>query len=812
MKIYQQHLFGATRWLFAVLLTAAAATASAQRVKGTIKGTVDNGRKQPVESASVKLKDTRYGTTTDADGNFSLRAPAGNYTLVVSLVGYKEQELPVTVTTGLTAELPVIVLEPLPGNLKEVRISGRRNNRFGTQKSLDAAKIPLGNLENPQVYETVNAGLMTEQQLFTVDDALKNVPGLQTMWNATGRSGDGGSYFNSRGFILQSTLRNGVAGVVTNTNDAVNIDHIEVLRGPSATLFGSSLTSFGGVINRITKKPYDSVGGSVGYTAGNYGLNRLAADINTPLDPAKKLLFRLNTALNYQGSFQNNGFSQSAIIDPSLLYKVNDRLSISFDAELNYGKNSGKPIFFFPGANVSTLGTDNANGLDINYRNTYSNENLDQNTRNDNYYARVDYKISSRWTSQTSFSSANSFSNGFYPYYYLLARDTISRNDQSTKNSHDNIIEVQQNFNGDFKIGRMRNRFVGGLDYFHESSNQLFFGGNFDKVATTLPASAYNNFNYPALQQVYNNGGIQFNYPVIFKSNTYSAYTADVLNITPKLLALASVRVDHYVNQGGNTGGAATPSFSQTALSPKFGLVYQVIEKQVSLFANYQNGFINPGAYTAYDNASGSIVSKIAKVQNAEQVEGGVKLDLFNGRLGGTFSYYNIQLSNVLRTDPAHAAQYAQLQDGTQQSRGFEAEVTANPVQGLNILAGFSYNESKYTKSDADVLNRRPSTAGSPYTANFYASYRLPSSAVNGLGFGLGGNYASNNKIINSASEGVFYLPAYTILNASAFYERPKYRVNLAVNNFTNKEYFTGYGTINPQMLRQLILGVTWKF
>src|SRR6202012_4651478 len=160
------------------------------------------------------------------------------------------------------------------------------------------------------VYSTVDAGMMTEQQVFSVDDALKNVPGLQTMWNATGRSGDGGSYFNARGFILQSTLRNGMAGVVTNTQDAVNLDRIEVLKGPSATLFGSSLTSFGGVINRITKKPYDSVGGSVGYTIGSYNLNRITADINTPIDAAKKLLFRLNTAGDYQGSFQNNGFSQ----------------------------------------------------------------------------------------------------------------------------------------------------------------------------------------------------------------------------------------------------------------------------------------------------------------------------------------------------------------------------------------------------------------------------------------------------------------------------------------------------------------------
>jgi len=780
--------------------------------RGSIRGKILTEDNKPAENVSVALKGTKYGTATDEDGEFLFRAPAGNYTLLVSFTGFKTQETAIVVKDGKPVDVPVIILHPAANSLSGVNITGSKANKFSKKRSNDVAKMPLDNLENPQVYSTITSTLLTEQQVLTVDDALKNAPGLQTMWNATGRSGDGGSYYNLRGFILQSTLRNGLAGLQTNTTDAVNIDRIEVLKGPSATLFGSTLTSFGGAINRITKQPYDSFGGSVTYTVGSYDLNRLSADINMPLDHAKKWLFRLNTAVNYQGSFQNNGFSQSAVIDPSLLYKVNDKLSISFDAELNYGKNSGKPIFFFLG-NVSALGTNRADGLDLDYRLTYSNDNLDQNSHSNNYYARVNYKISNQWSSQTDFSYSSSFSNGFYPYFYLIAKDTISRNDQSTRNSTYSILEVQQNFNGDFKIGNMRNRFVGGLDYLHQNSNQLFFGGYFDNAATTLGKNAYGSFNYQNLQAIYNtSGGILFNYPDIFKKDTYSAYAADELNITDQLLALAALRVDHYENKGSNVGGTITASYSQTAWSPKFGLIYQVVEKQVSLFANYQNGFINPGTYLSFDNSANNFVTKIAKVQNARQIEGGVKLDLFDGKLSSTVSYYDIQLTNVLRTDAAHTAQYAQIQDGTQLSRGIEAEVIANPAKGLNIIGGFAYNDSKYTQGDAGVLGRRPNTAASPYAANFYASYRLPKTAVNGLGLGFGGNYASDNKIINSVSQGVFIIPSYTIFNASAFYEQPKYRINFAVNNFTNKEYWVGYTTLNPQMLRQLVLSLTYKF
>ncbi|MFD2144597.1 TonB-dependent receptor plug domain-containing protein [Mucilaginibacter antarcticus] len=73
------------------------------------------------------------------------------------------------------------------------------------------------------------------------------------MWDATGRAGDGGGYFTLRGFPTQTRLRNGVSGLVTSTVDAVNIEKVEVIKGPSATLFGSTLTSFGGLINRVTK-------------------------------------------------------------------------------------------------------------------------------------------------------------------------------------------------------------------------------------------------------------------------------------------------------------------------------------------------------------------------------------------------------------------------------------------------------------------------------------------------------------------------------------------------------------------------------
>ncbi|MEN0055090.1 MAG: TonB-dependent receptor [Mucilaginibacter sp.] len=776
----------------------------AQQIKGTIKGHVVIQSDGPAENVSITLKDTKYGTITNENGDFSLRAPEGKYTLIVSQIGSKRQETEVNVEAGQTINLPQFTVSNATNTLQEVSVSGNKVNKFQAKRSVDVAKMPLSNLENAQVYSTITNQLLQEQQVFSVDDALRNAPGIQKMWEATGRGGDGGAYYNSRGFIVQSQLRNGIAGNVTSTIDAVNLDRIEVIKGPSATLFGSTLTSYGGLINRVTKKPYESFGGEVTFADGNYDFHRVALDINTPLDPKNKVLFRLNTAFNNDGSFQNTGFNRNWSIAPSLLYKATDRLTISFDAELFYSKNIGKSIFFFPfGQTIAALGHDRADELNLDYKQSYTGNDLTQTSRTTNFFGQVKYKISDAWTSSTNFSASHSYSNGFGPYFYLLAGDSISRNDQSTRNSTDDMIEIQQNFNGDFKIGKFRNRFVGGLDFYRENSNQFFFGSTLDAVST-VGNHDYSGFNKAAMDALYAGGTYDFTYPSIYKINTYSAYISDVFNITDQLIASAALRVDRFDNKGNYSPDTKTTSggFKQTAFASKFGLIYQPVKDHVSLFANYQNGFNNQTG-TTVDN-------KPLKPEQANQIEGGVKIDLFDGKLSSTVSYYDIKVKDIVR--PSDVPNLS-VQDGTQFSRGIEAEIIANPIVGLNIVAGFAYNDSKLEKTaDATVEGLRPSTAGSPYQANFWASYRISKGAVKGLGFGFGGNYASDNKVVNSKTLGVFILPAYTVLNSSVFYDVSRYRVGFKMDNLTNEKYWIGYTTVNPQRLRSYALSFTYKF
>jgi iron complex outermembrane receptor protein len=707
--------------------------------------------------------------------------------------------------------------------LQEVVVSGGRN-KFARNSSDYVAKMPLKNIENPQVYTTITKELMNNQLVFSVDDAMRNATGVQRMWEATGRSGDGGSYYNSRGFIVQSLLRNGIAGNVSSKIDAANIERIEVIKGPSATLFGSTLTSYGGLINRVTKKPYGSFGGEVTYAGGNFGFSRISADINTPLDSAKNVLLRVNTAYLDEGSFQDNGFNRNFAFAPSLSYKINDRVSFLFDAEIYRGTNQMGSFFFFPyGQTIASMGYTRADQLPIDYRRSFFSDDLSQKSANTNFFGQLQYKISDKWSTQTNVTVTNSYSDGPGPYFYLLSNasvtgdataigsDYISRNDQFTANSRDRMVEIQQNLNGEFYLGSVQNRFVAGLDYFNHNSNQFFSGGTLDTIKSHGDIPTYRDFNRAALANLYETKGVSFVYPVDVVTNTYSTYVSDVANLTDNLLVMAALRVDRFVNKGNYdvTTGKTSGGFNQTALSPKFGIVFQPVKDQLALFANYQSGFTNKTG-TDYKG-------KTFRPENAYQAEAGVKLDLFGGKLTSTVSVYDIRVRDIVRAyvpavpDPSLPT-FPQIQDGTQSSKGIEAEMVANPIQGLNIVAGFSYNDSKYLKADSDVVDRRPGTASSPYTANWWVSYRLPGGSLKGLGFGFGGNYASDNKIINSKSIGVFTLPAFTVLNASVFYDYAKFRVAVKADNLTDKKYWIGYSSINPQKLRSVVASISFKF
>lgn len=804
--------------IFALFLSVCFSFLAVAQEKGALTGSVFNSDNNGIENVTVTVNGTRFGTQTDANGKFEIKnLKVGSYVLKTSSVGFTTKETSFSITENETTALPSIVLNSKNETLEEVVITGNVN-RYTKSESEYVSRMPIKNLENAQVYSVVTKELMKDQLVVNQDEALKNIPGLYQLWASTGRVGDGGSYFSSRGFITQSLLRNGIAGKITNNVDASNLERVESIKGPSATLFGSLLTSYGGLINRVTKKPFDNFGGEISYQSGSYGLNRITADVNSPINEDHTALLRVNAAYNNANTFQDYGQTRSYFFAPSFSYQVNEKLSISIDAELSNVDASSMPLIYLPfGETPNSLGLHNANDIKMNWKRSFVGDEFMMNTKTSNIFAQAHYQMSENWKSQTILSSSSNQSVGPQTWFYLLGNDEMSRNVWNI-DGRDNIIQFQQNFNGEFELFGMRNRFLAGGDIYRLESKvgygylPTFF--YFDTVNYTAANDNYYNFTPQAAEALFAAG-------THFKTHsaltTYSAYVSDVLNVTDRLILSAALRFDHYNNEGTFDPAAnlTSGSFSQNAFSPKFGAVYQIVKDQVSVFGNYQNSFKNVGFQLA--DVNGAPELRAFDPEKANQFEAGLKFNTFQNKVSATLSYYNIEVKDILR---AGQVANTNVQDGNQTSKGFEAEVTANPIPGLNFIVGYALNNSKLNNANADVNGLRPETAGPENMINYWISYSVQNSKWKGLGFGFGGNYADETFIYNrnplgngnSADVQTFTLPSYSVVNAALYYDQPKYRLSLKVNNLTDELYFNGYTTINVQSPRTFMGSISYKF
>src|SRR5690606_6024043 len=119
----------------------------------------------------------------------------------------------------------------------------------------------------------------------------------------------------------------------------------------------------------------------------------------------------------------------------------------------------------------------------------------------------------------------------------------------------------------------------------------------------------------------------------------------------------------------------------QTAWSPKFGVVYQPIPDKLSIFGNYMNGFENVAPQSTTNNEGEVERIQTFEPEHANQLEFGVKTNLFGGKLSSTLSYYDIQVENkVMAGEVANSY----VQGGEVESQGFEISVNTIPVAGLN--------------------------------------------------------------------------------------------------------------------------------
>ncbi|PXY46533.1 TonB-dependent receptor [Flavobacterium hydrophilum] len=767
------------RFLFSMTMLFSVLILFSQQNNGKIKGTIITSDGDAAAGVNVILKNSKYGTISNEDGVFEFnRVKANTYTLQVSLTGYETLEQEVNVseneTTSLNLQLKVSNKE-----LQEVVISGKKS--ILSKKTDYVARMPISNLENPQVYSVIHKEILQEQIIIDINNAVRNSPGVIP---ASYPSGGFGVSF--RGFTTGINARNGMETVTGRSSvDLSNVERIEIMKGPSGTLFGSSISSFGGVVNLVTKKPFETTASEISYTAGSFGLNRLTADVNTPLNKDKTALFRINIAVNREKSFLDYGFNNTLAISPSFIYKANDKLHFTIDAELFNVNNTRRTYNGTYAAGITSI-----EQVKLDYKKTLFHDDLDAKTSATKVFAQAEYEIAENWKSTTLFSYVDENVERSYQTNIAWNSPTEAVTRVSLYGPiYNNYINIQENINGQFATGIIKHKFLAGANY-------RLFKSNFTYGTTPFfaPIDVTTNFT-PIRKKAVDAVVPQIIWPVA-DQETFSVYASDVINFTDRLSAMLSLRLDNFERAKIGT----TEGFHQTALAPKLGLVYELVKDQVSIFGNYMNGFQNNQPVQQPNNGGLLVLDPTYAVQ----YEGGIKAEAFNNKLSASLSYYDITIDNVTRTD----ADGNYVQDGVQVSKGLDFELIAYPIPGLNIVSGYAYNDNRIVKTseNSKAIEGNKAASSPENVVNFWTSYTFQNK-LKGLGVGFGANYVDDNYI---TTDNIVYIPSYTVYNATLFYDQPTWRVGVKLNNLTNKKYWDTYA--NSQSPTNLLVSVTFKF
>jgi iron complex outermembrane recepter protein len=777
---------------------------SAQQTKN-INGKILTISNQPIEGVTVVVENRNYYDISDIDGNFSISNVAyGSYKLIISHIGFNSKSINIDVNENSKNYIPAIVLEEADNELSEVFISGSILN-----KTPNAAKSGIKALDLPQSVSLISFQTLEAQQIQSITDILKNANGVYIK----GTTGGYQEEIASRGYSLGSsnTFKNGVRYFSGMTTETSGIESVEILKGSAAILFGN--VEAGGILNIITKKPRFDFGGKIDLTLGSFNLIKPTFDVYGSFNDSKKVAYRFNGSYSSSHSFRNYVSSETFYFNPSFLFKLGEKTTLLF--ETDYTNDSRTPDF---GAGIINyeivdLPRNQFVGVKWGY---FDAEQLSTTIT-------LNHQLSEQWnlTYINSFRHYNTdlFSNS----RPNTSGGTVDGNGQWKRNlqrseTTDNYNLNQLDLKGLFNTGSFKHQFLFGADVENYKTKNTRYDaltaannngqGYYDEINIFNPD--YDNFrnDIPNLDK---------NRLTITPVSRFGIYVQDLIEINNYLKLLAGVRYS-YQDTKNDIYSYSIQSNSVTnlyddAFTPRVGLIIQPTENS-SIFASYANSFET--------NTGIDINGNALKPSLIDQFEVGVKNELFDNKLFVNVTGYIINNSNLAQTYLGNGNTDNNIKElaGSTESKGVEIDFTAFPLENLKLMAGYSFNEMKYTKSntyvEGSLLRYNPK-----HTANLSVNYSFENTKISGLNVGFistyfGERFAGRSFVVTSPDSGRQLIPLsdYFQFDATAAYNFKSFEIRAKLANITNVLNYNVHddNSLNPIAPRNYSVSVSYKF
>lgn len=518
---------------------------------------------------------------------------------------------------------------------------------------------------------TYSAGIVTESQADfapSIDNITDDPQGITGSKEQTG--------VKIRGFMTTETLRNGFRR--TTNSDTINIDRVEVVRGPSGLLYG--VGNVGGIVNYLTKRPLSKPTYSLNAAAGSWNYFRSSLDFTGPLGDSKyKAGYRLTAANESSDDWTEFKGYKRKFISPVFQFSPAKSTTVVLDME--YGQNDYSGIAFQSiRSTVKGLG-DTASrrlsgflptpGKDFKtFR--WGGPDAYRTDQSHNYNLEVTQRVGDNLTlllggqaTNTEFFTQNvraqinvygstlpAYVNpslvrvlSFYPVGLnpRLNRNSVLAYTWSTENDNVDTNQVRAEANYHLKLGSTDHNFLLGHTDQSRSSDELNWG---------IPNNRLDLFNFkapddttyfrysPSTQkplQKMNDSTVDN-----WDAGTYLVWQGKFFK--ERLQSVAGLRYDRSdsrttfrdltTGQFSSSVGSVTGK-PTTKTSPQVGLSYRITDA-ISVYGLYSTGLI-----PNYDKTDGNGAGFQPSTAISREV--GVKVDLLEGKLSGSISGYRIQ-------------------------------------------------------------------------------------------------------------------------------------------------------------------------
>ena len=737
---------------------------------------------------------------------------------------------PLAAALGLASCLPLspanaqVAPPPTPATettLPEVKATAKPDEGYKKESTSTATRTETPLRDIPQFINVIPQEVIRAQNATSLQDALRNVPGI------TYAAGEGGTQANQvfylRGFPAGGDIFiDGVRDLGEYNRDLFATESVEVLKGPSALMFGRGST--GGLVNQATKQPSLARKSEADLTLGSFRQERLVADANLPMGEttAARIVglaentdsFRYPQAVQRRGVAPSIRFGIGKPTDVTLTYYFLQSRDVT-----DYGQPTLPPSltggdFAMPA--VSPRRYYGYAGSDFADHETHiATAKLEQRLTSDVSLRNVLRWANYRRQVEATIPSLRATDGLGRPLSTSTRLEdlVVTRNHDTnrTRDNDDHAFINQTDVTWHLDQGTVQHTLLVGAELAREKLNRWNYtlDANSALAGVQVPTSTTSYLDPdPSTALAYTKTP---NIRARARGDTAAAYVQDQLDVGEHWRFLAGVRYEHYKAEARTEnivpGTTATGPFSRTdgTWSGRAGVIFQPTDKQ-SYYASAGNSY-NPSGELGVYGQNGTNLNDTNDDLAPERNVG--------YEIGGTWDLPGgIQLRSALfRNEKTNARKLdesgATLLNGRRRVDGVEIQALGKLTANWEVASAFALMHGKIVSGPAAIEGHTPLGIARA-SGNVWTVYRL------GGGLEVGGGARGTSSFnLTDANNGK--VPGNVIYDLTAAWVQPKYEVRVNLNNATDKVYYVGgyqnvANRVLPGMPRQLQVTLRFPF